>query len=313
MNTNTTTNTTTSNDIAAEQATGRRGRVAGMLRTRWAAIGAAVAVSVGGGGIGLVHATVDSGERPVLVMLDSPCRLMDNRPASLVGPRATPIGADETYTLDAHGVNGNCDITAEATALATNVTAVNASQQTNLRFFGGTGPVPTAANMNPGPGQPPAPNAVTVDLDDAGQFSVFNKFGTVDVIIDVIGYYEDHTHDNRYVEHDEAYWAVIDADGSIERRSFGVAGAERVAEGYYRVTFDRDISNCSYQATAGRPGVNVNPTPHFAMVANWTGDADNAVAVFTHLHDGTDSDYGFHLEINCTPQQIFFPVELGKI
>ena len=90
-----------------------------MLRTRWAAIGAAVAVSVGGGGIGLVHATVDSGERPVLVMLDSPCRLMDSRPG-VAGRVAgnTPIGADETYTLDAHGVNGDCDhAPSEATAL----------------------------------------------------------------------------------------------------------------------------------------------------------------------------------------------------
>lgn len=288
----------------------RRHGVAGMLRTRWAAIGAAVAVSVGGGGIGLVHATVDSGERPVLVMLDSPCRLMDSRPDSQVGPRNTPIGADETYTLDAHGINGDCDLPVGATALSTNVTAVNATQQTNLRFFGGTGPVPTAANMNPGPGQPPAPNAVTVDVDNTGQFSVFNKFGSVDVIIDVIGYYEDHTHDSRYVEHNEAYWVVVDADGSIERRSFGIVEAERIAEGYYQVTFGQDISNCSYQATAGRPGVNTNPVPHFAMVANWTGDPDNAVAVFTHLHDGTDSDAGFHLEINCTPQQVLFPVDL---
>ncbi|NES85201.1 MAG: hypothetical protein F6K10_29430, partial [Moorea sp. SIO2B7] len=51
----------------------------------------------------------------------------------------TPIGADETYTLDAHGVNGDCDLPVGATALSTNVTAVNATQQTNLRYHRRTG------------------------------------------------------------------------------------------------------------------------------------------------------------------------------
>lgn len=285
----------------------RRSGVVGLLRTRWAAVGAAVAVSIGGGGIGLVHATVDSGERPVLVPLDEPCRLTDTRPDTQVGPRNTPIGADETYTIDAWGLVGECDLTAEATALATNVTAVNATQQTNLRFFGGTGPVPNAANMNPGPGQPPAPNAVTVDLDDAGQFSVFNKFGTVDVVIDVIGHYEHHNHDDAYVQLEQIMWVVVDTDGSIDRMSRGVDSAERLDEGDYRVTFDRDISNCVYQATVGRPGTNTGPTPGFAMVANWTGDPTDSVAVFTKLHDGTSDDHGFHLTVTCTPTSLLAP------
>ncbi len=53
-------------------------------------------------------------------------------------------------------------------------------------------------HLNPAPGQPPTPNAVEVDVNSLGQFNVFNGFGTVDVIIDVVGYYEDHNHDDRY-------------------------------------------------------------------------------------------------------------------
>ena len=306
MNTTITTITSEDRDSTPRSRRARRG-VAGLLRTRWAAIGAAVAVSVGGGGIGLVHATVDSGERPVLVPFEEPCRLSDTRPGSQVGPRNTPIGADETYTLDAHGTQGECTIPTGATALATNVTAVNATQQTNLRFFGGTGPVPGTANMNPGPGQPPTPNAVTVDVDGAGRFSVFNRFGSVDVVIDVIGYYEHHDHDDRYVQLDQIMWVVVDNDGDIVRWSPGVESADRLAEGDYRVTFDRDISRCVYQVTAGRPGVNVNPVPHFAMVTNWQPSPIDSVAVFTKLHDGTSSDYSFHLLVTCTPQNLLAP------
>src|SRR5690606_17292265 len=45
------------------------------------------------------------------------------------------------------------------------------------------------------PGQPPTPNAVTVSLDDAGRFDVFNRFGQVNLVIDVVGYFGEHQHD----------------------------------------------------------------------------------------------------------------------
>lgn len=280
-----------------------RRSVAGLLRTRWAAIGAAVAVSFGGGGIGLVHATIDSGERPVLRQID-PCRIADTRGESQVGPRGTPIGPDEAHVVDAHGTNGNCDIPAEASGLSLNVTAVGASEPTNIRVFPAGGAVPTAANLNPAPGAAPAPNAVTTGLNDMGQFSVFNKFGSVDVVIDVNGYYEDHNHDDRYVLFDQMLWAVVDVDGTLVRSSDGVAGSDLldgvVPSGDYVVTFDRDISNCAYLATVGRPGVNVGPLPGFAQVANWTDDPDNSVIVFTKNQDGAGvENRGFHLLVTC--------------
>ncbi len=305
MNTSLThmTNTIDSNSIDSNTADAGRRNLGGLLRTRWAAVGAAVAVSLGGGGIGLVHATIDSGERPVLVQID-PCRIADTRPGSQVGPRSTPIGADETHTIDAHGVNGDCTIPVAASGLSLNVTAVGATEPTNIRVFPAGGAVPTAANLNPAPNTPPAPNAVTTGLNDLGQFSVFNRFGSVDVVIDVNGYYEDHNHDDRYVQLDQVLWAVVDADGTLERSSDGVAGATLlggvVPAGDYVVTFDRDISNCAYQATVGRPGVNVGPLPGFAQVANWTGDADNGVIVFTKDQDGAGvENRGFHLLVTC--------------
>jgi len=39
---------------------------------------------------------------------------------------------------------------------------------------------------------------VTVGLSFDGKFNIYNEFGAVDVLIDVVGYYDDHDHDDRY-------------------------------------------------------------------------------------------------------------------
>ncbi|MEM8618555.1 MAG: hypothetical protein AAGF73_02410 [Actinomycetota bacterium] len=129
----------------------------------------------------------------------TPCRIADTRPGPLnVGPRATPLGADETYSIAAHGSNGNCVVPNGAVALATNVTAVGASQQTNPRLFPADADLPLASSLNPSPGAPPTPNALTVGLSQSGQFSIYNFAGQVHVVIDVSGCYVDHDHDDRY-------------------------------------------------------------------------------------------------------------------
>jgi hypothetical protein len=169
------------------------------IRTRWAAIGAAIAVTLGaGGGFGLASATLGSGERAVFVAIE-PCRLVDTRPApDTIGPRNTPLGAGDTYNVQARGAQGNCNLPTTATGVVLNVTAVGATAQTNLRFFPTGGTAPTVSNLNPAPGAPPAPNAVTTRLANDGRFSIFNFRGNVNVIVDVAGYYTDHHHDDRY-------------------------------------------------------------------------------------------------------------------
>ncbi|MBI5088415.1 MAG: hypothetical protein HZB15_06010, partial [Actinobacteria bacterium] len=57
----------------------------------------------------------------------------------------------------------------------------------------------------------------TTRLSAGGQFSVFNLAGTVDVIIDVNGYYVDHDHDDRYYtkQQSDALRLGIDDNGRI--------------------------------------------------------------------------------------------------
>lgn len=172
------------------------------LRTRWAAIGAAVAVSIGAvgvGGLNLVSAEVSSGDRPVFVPI-TPCRLVDTRPApNNTGVQPGPIGPKDTYVIQVRGNTDPCPATipADAAGLSLNVTALKATQQSFLTFWG-DGPNPGTANLNPAPGQPPVPNAVNTPLGSNGSFQMYNDVGTVEVVIDVNGYYVSHNHDDLY-------------------------------------------------------------------------------------------------------------------
>jgi uncharacterized coiled-coil protein SlyX len=119
----------------------------------------------------------------------SPCRLMDLRAGSNVGPRSTPIEEEETYVLQITGSNGDCTIPGDAAGVAMNVTALNATASSFLQLWPADEARPTQSNLNYLPGQAPTPNKVDVKLSPTGAVGVFNRFGTVDVIADVVGYY----------------------------------------------------------------------------------------------------------------------------
>lgn len=169
-----------------------------MVRSRWAAIGAAVAVSLGAGGIGLTSAISTNGGNSFVPI--APCRLFDTRPGAPVGPRTAPLGPGETYTQQVTGTNGQCvGISADATAVALNVTAVQGTAVSYLTIFpADLGSPPNASNLNWLAGEPPAFNKVDTKLSPTGAIKLFNASGTIHVLADIVGYYEDHNHDDRY-------------------------------------------------------------------------------------------------------------------
>ena len=177
------------------------------MRFRSLAIGLTLLASgtiIGAATTQFASAGVSSGDKPILVPLE-PCRLVDTRPGdATIGPRSSPLGAADTLTVDAQESGTPCTgvIPADALALALNVTALNATQQTFLTIWAG-GARPDASSLNPAPGAPPTPNAVTVDLSADQEFEVYNDVGSVNVIIDITGYYVDHNHDDRYAMRSE--------------------------------------------------------------------------------------------------------------
>jgi len=231
-------------------------------RARWAAIGAAVAVSLGAGGLGIAQATVDSGPMNIYQAIN-PCRLSDTRPApDLVGPRTTPLGANETYTFDGWGTVGNCTLPSNTAALELNVTAIGATAPTFLTLFPAGATMPTASNLNPVPGEPPTPNSVTVTLAADGKFSIFNAYGSVNFIIDVVGYYEDHMHrgedivDSSLTRVDILDEAGIATDDSSEAHLLNSAADVEIADVQVRVPADGwvkvDVAGNSWGTTNDR-------------------------------------------------------------
>jgi hypothetical protein len=260
-------------------------------RSRWAAIGAAIAVTLGAGGIGITHATSDSGDGPVSAFFPiEPCRLAEN----------AAITADTSITLNGSGATGSCDLPAGITGLAANVTAVNATQQTNLRFYAQGDAIPETANLNPTPGAPPTPNAVNIPLNVAnGQFQVYNRFGSVGVFIDILGYYDDHTHDGRYYTEDE-----VDAALATRARTSDVYTQAQVdAVLGDRVRSDDGKSAYAWLCSAGQPvGSAYNVTSTCGYSFNPSGSAitvtRTATGAYTVSFPGLNMTAG-HIQVTA--------------
>ncbi|MGB0470335.1 MAG: YncE family protein [Ilumatobacteraceae bacterium] len=157
-----------------------------LVRSRWAAIGAAVAVTLGAGSLISVNA---SGSTSSLVPI-TPERILDTRSADRVGSLDT-AGASDPYRLK---VTGTADIPATGvTGVSLNVTAVD----TQTNDFGGFVSVypcasvsttkPDVSNMNFGSGQTIA-NAVTVPVSADGHICLY-VYGTAHLLVDANGYY----------------------------------------------------------------------------------------------------------------------------
>ncbi len=108
------------------------------------------------------------------------------------------MGAGDVFEVTVHGSNGDCTgplaIPTDAVAVALNVTAVNATATSNIRVYpANLTEVPTLSNLNVTAGAPPTPNKVDVQLSPDGKIRVYNFRGTVNIFIDVVGYYTNST------------------------------------------------------------------------------------------------------------------------
>ena len=168
---------------------------AGVWRSRWAAIGAAIAVTFGAGGLVVVDAASSDPSSFVAV---EPIRIMDGRrdvPSSI-----DPFESGKSQTLQVTGtvptqplgdvppVNVEV-VPAGATAVVLNATVVRPSTKGYLSIRPGdaTG-VPATSNINWAAGGANIANSVTVELPASGEINIFVN-GTVGaVLIDIAGY-----------------------------------------------------------------------------------------------------------------------------
>ena len=162
----------------------------GARRFGWFSAGIAVALAATGIIVGVgANAAPAPGETTFVPI--TPCRLFDTRPApDTIGIRNTALGADETYTLQVTGTNGNCTIPSEASGVAMNVTAVGPTAPSFLQVWPSDKAQPSqGSSLNYLPGQAPTPNKVDVKLGATGAVKLYNLAGSVNVLGDVVGYY----------------------------------------------------------------------------------------------------------------------------
>jgi hypothetical protein len=187
------------------------------LRTRWAAIGAACAVTLGGSTIGIVQASVSSGDRAIYVPI-SPVRVLDTRSDVGVATVQDATPALLTVTGNIATTTGQQNVVPTgASSVVINVTAINPTSDgfVSLRPGDATG-APAVSTLNVTIGGT-FPNGATITLPttggSAGQIQIWYEAyaatgGTTDLLIDVVGYYTNHNHDDRYYTETEVDTAL---------------------------------------------------------------------------------------------------------
>ena len=153
-----------------------------MVRTRWAAVGAAVAVVLGTGGI-----AVSGASNPQVVPSKvniTPCRLLDTRGTK----GGFPLGTGETRTIQVTGRTGDCNIPPDAVGVMVNVTLVTPQQGGFITVFPAGATRPNASNLNYVAGQAPTPNLVDATLGSDGRLSFFASAGPVHLVADISSY-----------------------------------------------------------------------------------------------------------------------------
>ncbi len=173
--------------LEAELAALRPSRPRRGWRTRWAAIGAAVAVSLGAGAV-IQRASAQSEPATMSSFVSViPFRAFDTRPApNNVGGWVGPITGNSAQDFAVAGVGG---IPPTAVAVVMNVTVTGTTMPSYLTVWPTGASRPTASNLNWTAGGTTIPNLVTVQLGTGGQVSVYNLQGNAHVLADVVGYY----------------------------------------------------------------------------------------------------------------------------
>ncbi len=132
----------------------------------------------------LNRALVLSGVPGVFVPMN-PARLVDSRDG--VGVRIGPMGQGETLNLQAAGIAG---VPANARTVVLNLTGIAPSVDTFLTMWPSGEARPGTSNHNLAAGEIAA-NLAIIKVGAGGQVAVFNASGSINVAIDVMGYFLD--------------------------------------------------------------------------------------------------------------------------
>lgn len=119
----------------------------------------------------------------------NPARVLDTRPAPTLDGRESGIGPFRAGVTRSIPIAGRAGVPPTgAGAVAVNITAVGATAPTYLTAFPNGSDRPTASNLNVVPGRVAA-NMAILPLGPDGRVSIYNDAGSVDVLVDVLGWF----------------------------------------------------------------------------------------------------------------------------
>jgi outer membrane protein assembly factor BamB len=143
-----------------------------------------------------VDAFVGSPPAPSRYQPLAPYRVLDTRSATCVQCSGGALGPGQTRTIQVGGYTppgfSGGIVPSDATSVVLNVTGVFGTDGTYLTVFPAGETLPTASTLNPQAGDNIA-NLTTVALGTSGAspgyVSIYNSLGSIDVVVDVEGYY----------------------------------------------------------------------------------------------------------------------------
>ena len=118
----------------------------------------------------------------------TPCRVADTRGNGFTGqygPPSLTANATRSFTI-----TGQCGVPATAAAVSFNFAALNVGAGGDLRVFPAGGAVPLVSTLNYNASTPNIANAAVVPLGTGGAITVQADATSIDLIIDVNGYYD---------------------------------------------------------------------------------------------------------------------------
>jgi hypothetical protein len=125
---------------------------------------------------------------PLPFIAVNPCRVADTRGNGFTGAYGPPslvANATRSFTI-----SGQCEIPATAAAVSFNFVALNVGAGGDLRVFPAGGGVPLVSTLNYSGNTPNIANAAVVPLGTGGAITTQADATTIDLIIDVNGYYD---------------------------------------------------------------------------------------------------------------------------
>ncbi len=193
----------------------------------------------------------------------NPTRLLDTRDGT--GADQAPVGAEETIDIKVTGEGGVPSVGVDAVVL--NVTATQATEPTFVTAWPTGAEQPFTSNLNPVPGID-LPNLVIVQVGSSGEVSLYNEYGQVELVADVMGYFPAGSQ-----------MTAVQPARVLDTRDGTGAPDEAIGPGE---TLEFDVTGVGGIPADGVDSVVVNLTPATATEAShitaWPGDGDRPTA-----------------------------------